>query len=347
VIAHCLLTALPTGKKPSHFPTWIAEAATRWKVTDTDELAGHVWGSFLYLRTWMAGANPWGVDWTTGALIVEKSYAIQVLGGSFARIIGPPSEEDHIYAGLEPGEIPATLDVMVLAGKGRAIPPLVLDHKTGHGKDFSSPSQDDQMRTLALIPDLGEAIVAINHADRRGLPMIYADPIGPVDLQKHRVRLRTAVERIGDGSMRPGDWCTYCPAKTVCPTQYSTLIPSALAIASSVDLVITTPEWLDGLTVPEKVGRMHLFKSAMTAMLKKVDDEIHRYVRANPGEVVTRPDGKHLEFITRAYETLSKRAFEEALGKIEAEKWFVKLRKLNVLVKTPREELRAVAEHGE
>ena len=77
-------------------------------------------------------------------------------------------------------------------------------------------------------------------------------------------------------------------------------------------------------------------------MMKKVDDEIHDWVRDHPREIATRPDGKHLEYLTREREELSKKVFIEVLGKVEAERVFEKLRKQGILVKTSREELHAV-----
>lgn len=346
VIAGCVEFSLESGKKPKGFDAQVDLACEKWSVKNKGELAGHVWGSFLYLREWMAGKNQWGINWTTG-VVVEKSYAINVFDGT-SREIDPPTEDTHLYVGIERNELPATLDVMSLPGG--CTPPLTLDHKTGHAKDFSSPASDDQMKTLGLIPDLGDAVLAIHHADRQGFPHIYAEEAGHSVFKQHRLALKKAFDRVGDGSMRPGVWCDYCPAKTICPTQYASIVPSALAIVESLNeqASIEKPRGSALTLNAENVGRMHQMKSMMAAMMKKVDEEIHRYAEEHLStEVVLRPDGKHLEWIVREYENISKGAFVEVLGKVEAEKWFVKLRKLGVLAKTPRRELRAVSEHGE
>jgi hypothetical protein len=346
VIAECVLNALSWGKgeKPKPYDGWVTTAAGKWKVKGAEhELASHVWGSFQMLRRWMKGENPYRHDWSKDKLVVEKSYAINPSNGT-SRTIDPPSEEEHQYADLLLGELPGTLDIMAMGNVKEGRPPLVLDHKTGSSKNFSSPEEDDQMKTLALIPNAGDAIVAVNHSDRQGLPVIYPGELGPVDLMTHRVQLKAAMGRIGDGSMRPGAWCSNCPAKTVCPTQYAQIVPSAVAITTAVGAIVELPGASDALTTGELVGKMHQFRSTLNAMLDKVDKEIKNYVREHPEEVVLRPDGKHLEFVTKEVERLSKTSIIEVLGKVEGEKLLNSLRKKGVLVKKPQEELRAIAD---
>jgi hypothetical protein len=220
-------------------------------------------------------------------------------------------------------------------------PPLILDHKTGSSKDFSSPEEDDQMKTLALIPDQAEAVVAVLHADRRGLPQIYAGELGPVALRQHRQKLKSSLLRINDGSMNPGPWCGHCPGRGVCPTQFAELIPSAVAIVEGAEGVVVRSA-SSTLTTAAQVGKMHLLRTKMNQLLKKVDEEIHAWVREHPEDVVVRPDGKVLEWVTRESESISKKNFIEVLGKVDAERAFEKLRKQGVLVKNSREELHAV-----
>lgn len=355
VIASLIEMSLKTGTKPKTFAELVDNACVTWKIPPAAkiELAGHVWGSFLYLRNWMRGDNQWAIDWTAknaGTLIVEKSYAVDVSQYGerdvVVREIDPPTVEDHTYENLKPFEIPMTADVMVIDGD---VPPLVLDHKTGSSKDFSEPELDEQMLTmgLATTPRIDQDVVlAVHHADRRGLPMLYALDVPQTTLIAHEKRLARAFDRIGDGSMRPGPWCTYCPAKSICPTQYSKIAPTAMAIVESVGLSITRPEG-DFEITPQFMGKMHFLRSQINAVMKRVDAEIHQYVEDNPSEVITRPDGKSLEWVTREYENISKKAFVDVLGVIEAEKWFVKLRKLGVLAKNSRRELHAVKEQGE
>lgn len=355
VTANCIDAALVSGKKPKEYDAWIDTACETWHIPPAArlELAGHVWGAFQYLRNWMRGDNPWSVDWTDPKkmdLIVEKSYAVDVAGSDGVRAIEGPSIEEHRYPDVRPTEIPLTLDVMVLS-KNHDVPALVLDHKTGSSKDFSAPETDEQMLTMGLVPDVGvgdfsDVVLAVNHADRRGLPMVYARDVSQEMLNVHEARLAKAFERIGDGSMRPGPWCEYCPGKSICPTQYAKIAPSAMAIVESIGLSIQRPEKNFEIT-PQFMGRMHQMRSQINAVLKKVDAEIHAYVEDNPTEIISRPDGKTLEWVTREYENISKKAFIDTLGPVEAEKWFMKLRKLGVLVKGARRELHAVKEQGE
>lgn len=340
VMAFCLLKALKSGTKPSAYDNRVVKACSHWKLPKSveGELAGHTWGSFKVLRGWLLGDNPWGIRWNEGRIEVETAYAIDVYDGK-SRNISLPTEEEHHYPDLRTHEVAATLDFRSEFLNAH----LNLDHKTGSSKDFSSPEEDNQIKTVSLIGDGDISIGAVLHADRQGLPIIYAAGIQLDDLNVHREQLKQSLDRVGDGSMRPGPWCKYCPAKSVCPTQYAELIPSAIAIVESATGIVVDKLPRDtAVTTANQVGKMHFLRTKMLHMMKKVDDEIHDWVRDHPREIATRPDGKHLEYLTREREELSKKVFIEVLGKVEAERVFEKLRKQGILVKTSREELHAV-----
>lgn len=347
VLATCIIASLNSGEKPIDFASLIKSAVTTWRCQGVaDELAGHVWSSFGVLRAWLMGKNPWALDFSKGQVRVEKSYAINLRRKQVVvRETAAPTVEEHRYE-LEPYEMGATCDVEISMGNAC----LTLDHKTGSSKDFSSPSEDDQMKTLGLMQ--GDSVtgsnhlLAINHADRRGLPMIYAEEISSSSLDAHRKRLRKAMLRVGDGSMTPGPWCKTCPARTICPTQFANLIPAGEAVAEQLLDASLVKAPRTALTSATTVGKAHYYSRELRRLLDKLDDEVRAWCEAHPDEVAVRPDGKSLEFLEREYESLSKTSVVEALGKLEGERLIEKLRKLGVVKKGSRKELHAVAERG-
>ena len=100
-IALLLLKAL---KKPEGalYEKAVIAAAAKYDVRQhVKELAEHVRVSYEYLTSWLK-KHGW-----TRIVEVEQSYAIS--GGSPRKIDGP-SDEDHFYSDLRPGEIAGTVD---------------------------------------------------------------------------------------------------------------------------------------------------------------------------------------------------------------------------------------------
>lgn len=351
IIAWCLTYCMRTGEPDAGYPMIVAASAEKWRSKSAGhELAAHAWGSFVYLRSWLLGKNPWGVNmapWSfkdashRGKWRVESSYALKMNKPVSVRSVASPSIEGHRYD-LEPGEIGATADLEIFDSVG-----LTLDHKTGSSKDFSSPAEDEQLRSLGLAHgETATPILAVGHFDRRGLPMIYAEEAGAGVLKKHAASLRKAMRRVGDGSLTPGPWCKTCPGRSICPSQFANLIPAAENVASQVldAELVRIPR--SSLTTADSVGRAHFFKAELGRLLDKLGDEIRVWVEAHPDDVATRPDGKSLEFVDRSYESLSKTSIVEALGKVEGERLIEKLRKMGVMKAGSRKELHAVAERG-
>ena len=69
-------------------------------------MTGHVKSTYGTLRNWAENEGYGAL--TTKEILVEKSYAIATRGKGGARVIGPPTEENHAYEAMRPGEIPGT-----------------------------------------------------------------------------------------------------------------------------------------------------------------------------------------------------------------------------------------------
>ena len=323
--------------KPPNYQKLVDDACERWGLrSEGAELAGHVWGSYVVLKHWVEGRNPWGIDFTTPRLLhggglgaglaAEKSYAINPSARSAREV--KLDLKFHQYEGLESHEIGGTADLMTTSATSGT--PLVEDHKTGSGENFSSPEENDQIKTLALIPsDPGPVLVAVLHADRRGLPMIYPGEVSAAVRAGHAQKVAKALSRVGDGSLRPGPWCQYCRARPICPTQYASIVPQAVALMEASGLSVVPPN--DLTTTAEQVGRFHQLKSLILRAIDQGDKEARAFIEEHPELVVTRPDGRHLEFVEREVERISKKAILEALGKKQGERELTRLRELGCL----------------
>ena len=322
----------------------------KWRLppSSIEPLPEHVAAAFLVLWKWLRGENPWRKDFILcGEAEIEKAFAVTprvTLDQTTVRPIGLPTTDSHKYSGLKRGEIPLTLDLK--------IGDLVLDHKTGH-KDFSSPSDLGQMLTAALVPAAGfkekpaPIIVAVLDADRRGIPAVYAEQVGRERLQTHAKKLRAALQRIGDGSMRPGhgdtSWCKTCPARDDCPTQNADLIKSAVAVFPAVQLSLQSPEKRAEITTPRDVGALHWFISEYDKLSKAARAEMRAFVVANPTAGAVRPqDGKVLTMVTKKYTNLSQASILRAYGKVKGERVLKKLRTDGAIEEGERLELHAL-----
>ena len=325
----------------SAYATAIDEATTHYGVRGTaPEMTGHVKSTYGTLRNWAENEGYGAL--TTKEILVEKSYAIATRGKGGARVIGPPTEEDHAYEAMRPGEIPGTVDLKLVPHEAR-LPIVFLDHKFGsvdHG--FALPAKLPQLRTLGLASE-GPAeakrakVVGIVHADRRGLPVVYADPIEARDLAAHRKVLGAALERVGDGSLRAGSWCTHCPARIGCPAHADNLVGDAAAAIVAAGGVLLRPEASAGLSKVEKAARLYVLRKQLEPLLKAADAETRELVRA--GEIIEIPGKGVLTMRKEEYETLSKTSVVEALGKLEGEKELERLRRRGVIKKATREKM--------
>ena len=193
----------------------VEDAAKKYDVAPhTRELVEHVRAYHAFLSAWLL-RHGW-----TRVVEVETSYAIDPARLE-VRKIAEPSAEEHKYADLRVGEVAGTVDLIAEDPEGKRT--LVLDHKTGFvDAGFSEPARIPQMKTLGLTvnPVAYDRIeLAIGHADRQGLPNVHSDVYDPRDAGAHRKDLDVALGRIGDGSLRPNEFCPRCPAAPTCPAR--------------------------------------------------------------------------------------------------------------------------------
>jgi hypothetical protein len=239
---------------------------------------------------------------------------------------------------------------------------IVVDHKTGMYEDwyaanevFALPTTVAQLRTLGLAVRSSKAQFAglelgIFHADRQGLPAIYAEPFDRELQVLHAQKLHAALERRGQGFIRPGEHCAHCPARIGCPARAAALlVESAEVLTEAANKIIREPIDPRALYVlpTEEIATPGLLESragALFDMLKRFRElekvataELRRLVKS--GVVVETKEGNVLSIRTQVYETLSKKSVLEALGKVAGERELARLRKKGVIREATREML--------
>lgn len=282
------------------------------------------------LRTWLRGGNPFGYRFSVEYTERHLASYISRKGRKWnvSSRVCDFDASTHTYA-LEPGEFGGTPDLVARCRRAR----LVLDHKTGDYGAFDRPAQLPQLLTLAL--QTGATHVGVLHAPRNAPVVIYAEEVDIDALQAHASHLKGALGRIGDGSMRPGEWCARCPARNGCPTQDGHLVATASSLAMAIlgaqDLVSRVDK-----------GTFHMLLGDLDRLSKRARELLREAVRS--GEIISRPDGKVLVMREKTVESLSKESCIRALGASKAEELFASLRESGCLQATIREEMHAVSE---
>ena len=293
------------------------------------KMAAHLKESWGVLRKWLDKGNAYKAQWLKQPVAsrgVEASIALNLVSG-VSRWCAPP-DEHHVYTDRRDEELPGTIDFFAI-DKGRL---LVLDHKTGFSVD--NPTQSDQLKTAAvalldrykkqLDTRRLEIVLTLFHAPRTSLPIILDEPIGYDALEKHQEELLAAHKRRGSGLLRVSSECGYCAARPECPTMTSTLAQ------------LKVPQ--TALT-SERVGEIH----QQLALYDKLSDNLRERIRAWVTEhgPAIRPDGKVVDFVTRAYSNLSQASIRRALGS-KADSMIDMLKASGCIEEGEREELRAV-----
>jgi hypothetical protein len=298
--------------------------------------------------------------WADGVVYREFSLALRFSGpykgdGRFAKQVPAPTEDTHEYLGQERDEIRGTAD-LVVRNSGRI---LIVDYKTGkdEANEYPYPSRLPQLRTLGVaaahlwrdfsdlgIPSRPTLQLAVLHAPPDGTPIVYADP--PCALFPHAMAMNHAVGRIGDGTLRPGPECRYCPARAICPTRGASLLDTAdqlfggLAIRQSQALLQGNDQNEPGSIEPwdAKLGRLY----ELTQLAEKTAKEIRVRLaeERRKGHLPVLPDGRVLDFVKRTYRNLSMSGMERQIGKKAAEREVKRLEKLGAIEVVTREELR-------
>lgn len=302
------------------------DLAASWGI-DAEELATRVEEAFPVIARWLDGDNLWGIRFQNWKTEVSTAYNPRT---DEARLCDPPTEDTHDYADRQPGEIPGTTDLMSLNGKTL----LVLDHKSGWNvaADWQprTPAENGQLRTLALTlarlhKGVARIIVGFFHAPASGLPQVLADELSLGDLETHRKNLKQAMNNIGTGWMRPGVWCSHCPAWSECPTQQSALVELKRG---------------SGALTASRVGAIHQATAAYDGLRERLREEMRVWVKMNgPG---IRPDGQAVDLVEKEVSNLSQASILRALGPLKGAKEIKRLEGLGCIEKRPRLELRAV-----
>ena len=347
----------------------VRQVAKKWGVSDKqDELKAHVAVAHAELTRWLS-RNEFKIDFNTirkkGALLVETAVALKPLvSGRFIA----PHDSDHRYCVAE-GEQPGTLDLAIIPTKRdlRKLPILVEDHKTGEMEDFSRPLDKPQLLSLAAatMRAVGseEAIVAVLHARRRGMPKVYADRVRLDELRSYETRIAGALARIGDGSMRPGPWCHRCPGQSICPARDADLLGRAGDVltgltaaggalakdgltANDVSLV-KVPSGTGPLAREKRLGVLYDIATKAEVLAARVRAEIKAEILNSNGAVLPQtPQGNYLVVRTYEKESLGKSSIIEAYGKIAGERAIAKLRRDGAITKSTVQQLWPEKERG-
>jgi hypothetical protein len=302
-----------------------------------DELTNHLLANLPEVLRHIAANAP-------KVLQTESSIAYNPVTDK-ARLIPLPTEDEHRYMTVAK-EIGMTYDWAYETSKFVEIG----DHKTGMSgpgqKDFSRPAKLDQLLTLALgyrsLRKIKKPIrLAVNHAFRRGMAKVYWEEVNEKTLQQHREKLVFGMNRIGDGTMRPGPCCEDCPARIVCVAGDSSLLDKAEGLLRgsnvlSSSLVLTSNDQTS-LTREQRLGNLHEVIASAMEVAERAKAMIKEEVRA--GILPELSDGRRLVLKTRNVERLSKTAFVDTYGKLQAERMFQKFRSDGALVKKAEEYL--------
>jgi len=350
--------------------------AKKWGAGDSadgdlkpEELESLVAQSFPTLHAWLMGKNEFKTPFIDAKgkalkgrkILLEEAVALRP--GKAGRFIDGHNK-NHEYEDLEDGEIPGTLDLAdIPSGPTAKGPVLIMDHKTGESEEFHNPLEKAQLRSLAAAvmraTGTKEAIVAVNHARRRGLAKIYADKVTLKELKTYEASLATSMGRIGDGSMRPGPWCNRCPAKTMCPARDSNLLETAGNVLTGLtaaggalsaegltanDVVVARGG--GSLTREEKLGVFYEVICMAEAIAKRGREELRSEIIASKGRLL--PPIKNGYLMVREYEKegIGKKSILDAMGKIAGGREIERLRKAGAFTTTKVQQLYPEKERG-
>ncbi len=302
--------------------------AERWEV-DPKELYPHAVRTLAFLKKWLAGDNIYEEVFT---VVGRETHRATLLGKTRNSV--PETREcgfeaeGHTYD-LRPGELGGTDDLVVTSDKRR----VVIDYKTGDWGEFHKPATMPQMLTLAI--QTNADCVAVLHSPREGLPVMFVDEVSPALLRDFAGHLRRAMRRIGDGSLRPGPWCSRCPARVGCPAGDADLLKKANAL---IKVACSSEE----MGRPLNKGQFHMFLQQLDRLAKRAREILREDIRG--GEIIVRPDGQVLVLRPKSKENLSKSSIVAALGKQKGEAQIERLRQAGCITVSSWEEIHAVKE---
>jgi PD-(D/E)XK nuclease superfamily len=356
---HELLASLILGKK---IPVGsYSKVSTRWGVQQyTTELIPHVRAGHETLAQWLK-RNEYRLDFSKGDVTVETAVALKPL--VYGREI-ESHDEDHRYHGVVEGELPGTLDYKNETRIGKKKHLVVLDHKTGE-EDFSRPLEKHQLLSIgaAVMRWLGydEMVLGVLWARRRGMPKVYSEKVKLSEIRDYETNLQKGISRIGDGSMRPGPWCEYCPARSICPAQDAELLSKAGDVltgltaaggalskdgVSANDVSIVKVKPILGLSRERQLGHLYDVIRLGQRMIERCRDEIKKEILENPSLLPPTSEGEYLIIREFEKESLGKSSIVAAYGKMAGERMIEKLRQAGAIKKTKVQQLWPEKERG-
>ena len=311
-------------------------AVQKWNLEKEDgvNLKAHIQRAFEFWAKWRDGENPLKQKLTVVRVETPMAAHLSESKGKLATVTRETKLdlETHTYD-LDEGEIGGTPDVCLTDASKKI--KIVSDDKTGEDRQgfYANPVGMGQLRTLALMTNATH--VAVFHSPRSGgSDSIYLDPISPKELTSHHAALRLAMSRVGDGSLRPGPHCKYCPAKSSCPANYGEMVT-----ATTKSVAALTKVNLGSLS--ETVDRgvfTHTWRS-LEKMAKIARDLIKEEVRA--GAIYEEPSGKILTLSSKKKRDISLKSIREALGEKAGEEEIARLTKIGAVREIEWEELSA------
>lgn len=323
----------------------IKKASKKFSDVDPEDVTVRVSRAVPVLNRWLAGENPWQIDFRKWSLAYEETYALNLETGE-ARKAQPPTVDTHEYPDRQEGEKMGTVDLRGVGIYGKPKPgyqtmrrlmkasncALILDHKSGF--DIGSPLESGQLLTLALMVcrhfGLDQAIIAYLHAPREMEPTVYADTVGKADLDAHMEALQAAHYRrlYTPHMIGPGDWCRWCRVKSICPKNQTGLVE----LRGKSTAIVTAEDAGKAHTRLQKARKQFAELEAI------IDAEIRRWITLN-GDAVNE-QGRDVGFVEREYTNLSQQSIIRKLGLIKGKKEIERLRKLGVIETGTRKELR-------
>jgi len=248
---------------------------------------------------------------------VEVELAVAVRPEVSARRL-PIMDRAYGAGGLDPGEIPGTMDALVVTPEAVA----VVDWKTGHGYQ-PPPADHHQLLHYALaareLTGAPEILVALGMVHDDGAIQwrsatvdawaldTYAEDLSVVERRVARAGQQLASGRVPD--VHAGPWCTHCPALAQCPSTRELLAqviePSPLDLEARAQAMVA-----------QDAGRAY----EVWKRVAELEDVLGRAVRAQAAATgLELRDGRRLAMseVERldpsvAYETISALLGEEA-----------------------------------
>ncbi|HEY6460615.1 MAG TPA: PD-(D/E)XK nuclease family protein [Polyangiaceae bacterium] len=199
-----------------------------------------------------------------------------------ARLL-PRDAAHRDYGELDDDEIPGTVDACAV-DDGRV---SVIDWKTGR-QQVESPATNPQLAhngaALAAVHGASEARVTYTKLGEEAIFSPEPAVLDAISFEATRDELRTMIDSIATSEPRPGPWCTWCPAKGVCPE-------TAVAVEQVIEATAIVRRVPMSLEIRDNAHAAGML-TAVDAVEQFVDElrrRLKAYADANGG--IAMPDG--------------------------------------------------------